>query len=253
MKFRFSVDDNIWFLRDLSCGDYTSVFDHPYLAFYKSLHDKYHAKIQLNIYYETEGFDLSEMTDRYKEEWQKNSNWLRFSFHGRSDVGYPPYIDSSYNEFYEDFTAVNREIIRFAGEESLSLFTTVHYCELSSDALRAACDAGLKGLVGLFNSDGCGYGRKGFDRKNVFEYDSDRDIYFFCNDMIINLFSCDSAKKHIASLEDKEFVEVMIHEQYFYEDYPYYQKDFKEKTELVIAELTKQGRNPVFLEELIAR
>lgn len=251
MKFRFSVDDNIWFLRDLSLEEYSSVFEHPYLAFYKSLHEKYGVKIQLNIYYETEGFDLSQMTDRYKQEWKENSHWLRFSFHGRKDVGYPPYINSAYEEFYEDSIGVNREIVRFAGEESLSLYTTVHYCELSQEALRAACDAGFKGLVGLFNATGSDYGRKGFDRTKVFEYDSENDIYFFANDMIINIFSPAEARKYIESLKDKEFIEVMIHEQYFYEYYPYYQKDFKEKTEIVISELVKQGRESVFLEELI--
>ena len=50
MYYRFSVDDNIWFLRDLTCGEYSSLFDHPYLKLYYDLHKKYDAKFQLNIY-----------------------------------------------------------------------------------------------------------------------------------------------------------------------------------------------------------
>ena len=96
MYYRFSVDDNIWFLRDLSFGHYSSIFEHPYLKVYKDLHDRYGAKFQLNIYYETEGFDLSQMTDKFKTEWIENSNWLRLSFHAKADAPEAPYLNASY-------------------------------------------------------------------------------------------------------------------------------------------------------------
>ncbi len=74
MYYRFSVDDNIRFLRDLSEKDHESIFSHPYLALFKKLHDKYDARFQFNLFYSTEGFDLSQITDRYKSQWQECSS-----------------------------------------------------------------------------------------------------------------------------------------------------------------------------------
>ena len=69
--FCFTVDDNIRFFRDLSNGNQASLFEHPYLAMYKRLHEKYGLKIQLNLFYEMPGFDLSQMTNRFRQEWRE--------------------------------------------------------------------------------------------------------------------------------------------------------------------------------------
>ena len=51
--FCFTVDDN--FLKELTEGNYNSIFDHPYLALYRRLHERYGLKVQLNLFYRTEG------------------------------------------------------------------------------------------------------------------------------------------------------------------------------------------------------
>lgn len=251
MYYRFSVDDNIWILRDLSKGNYSSLFDHPYLALYRSLHEKYGAKFQFNIYYETEDFDLSQMTDRFKAEWIANSNWLRLSFHARADAPPFPYAESSYEEAFEDCTRVNSEIIRFAGEETLDLFTTIHYCQASPDAVRAFRDAGLKGLVGLFTPEQSCYGLLFKEFNEPYKYDECSGLYYFVNDMIVNLYPLESIVALLEKVYHKEFIEVMIHEQYFYKDFHMYQPDFAAKVETCIKHLTDEGRKSVFLDELI--
>mgnify|MGYP000897823803 FL=1 len=85
MKFRFSVDDNIIFLKDIAYGSCNSIFENPYLSVYKRLHEKYGVKVQLNLFYQMDGFNLSQMPDRYKDEWIANSDWLQLSFHSRSE------------------------------------------------------------------------------------------------------------------------------------------------------------------------
>ncbi len=45
--FCFTVDDNIRFLKELTRNRYNSIFDHPYLAMYKRLHEEFGLKIQL--------------------------------------------------------------------------------------------------------------------------------------------------------------------------------------------------------------
>jgi len=59
--YRFSVDDNIFFLKDLSenAPRYSSLFDNGYMAFWRKIYEDYDAKIHLNIYYQTEEFSLS--------------------------------------------------------------------------------------------------------------------------------------------------------------------------------------------------
>ena len=95
--YRLSSDDNIRFLMELNAGDYRSIFDHPYLAVYKKAHDRYGAQVHLNLFYAFDEtargcfskphpyFDLSMMTDRYKEEFRANADWLKLAFHSRSE------------------------------------------------------------------------------------------------------------------------------------------------------------------------
>ena len=253
MYYRFSVDDNIWFLRDLSKDVYASLFDHPYLKVYKRLHDKYDAKFQLNIYYETDGFDLSQMTDKYKSEWIENSSWLRLSFHAKADAPDCPYLNAAYQEAYDDCTRVHKEIIRFAGEETLDLYTTVHYCVASPEAVRAFKDAGIKGLVGLFEPGRYCYNLRYDEFTEPYKYDDASGLYYFVNDMIVNLFPLENIVPLLERVKDKEFIEVMIHEQYFYEHFHMYQPDFADKVEACIKYFTKCKRKAVFLDELVEK
>ena len=62
--FCFTVDDNIRFLKDLTEQKYTSIFDHPYLAMYKRLHDAFGLKVQLNLFYQTEGYQSCHFEER---------------------------------------------------------------------------------------------------------------------------------------------------------------------------------------------
>ena len=79
-KFCFTVDDNVRFFKEITERDYASIFEHPYLAMYKRLHGKYGLSVQLNLFYEMPSFNLTEMTDKYAEEWRENSDWLKQSF-----------------------------------------------------------------------------------------------------------------------------------------------------------------------------
>jgi hypothetical protein len=81
-RYRFSIDDNSFFLRDIARKNYTSLFDNFYLKGLRELHSKYGTRFVLNIYYATEdGFELPQFPDRYKSEWRDNSDWLKLAFH----------------------------------------------------------------------------------------------------------------------------------------------------------------------------
>jgi hypothetical protein len=128
-KYRLSHDDNIWFLRDISqnASVYRSIFENPYLGFLKHFHDIYGTKVHLNIYSETDGFNLSRMTDKFRNEWRENCSWLRLSFHAYANEPDNPYINAGYDKVKHDCVMVMDQIRRFAGEELIGSETTLHW------------------------------------------------------------------------------------------------------------------------------
>lgn len=254
-NFVFTVDDNIRFLKELSERNKKSLFSHPYCAMYRRLHEKYGLKVQMNLFYEMPGFTLSEITDRYQKEFSENADWLKLSFHSRLE-NVEPYISSGYSEVYADCQAVHREILRFAGEKSLAKTTTIHYCKATEHGLRALKDSGVCGLLGLFGTeekpqssyslkeDACTRIRKG---ESVHAGGMD----FYPIDLVMNLYGKDELLKRLSGLLHRDSLRIMIHEQYFYQDYPAYQPDFEEKIDRAFGLLTNNGFESRFLEELL--
>ena len=254
-RFIFTVDDNIIFLEELTKEGYASIFDHPYLVMYKRLHEKFGLKVQLNLFYEKEGFNLSMMPDAYRAEWRANSYWLKLSFHSRLE-NENPYIYSDYDEVYRNCEAVNREILRFADAPSLAKTTTVHYCRATDEGLKALSDLGVIGLLGL-------YGTEESPRSSYQSSDEDAEVIrrggtayrggitYAGIDIIINQFEADVIAEKLEKLQDRELIKVMIHEQYFYPSYKAYQPDFEEKLTKTFEILSENGYKSSFFEEIL--
>ena len=150
--FCYAVDDNIRFLKEISENKPKSIFEHPYLAMYKRLHDEFDLKVQLNLFYCMDGFELSQMSADYYDEWKANADWLKLSFHSRLE-NKKPYQFSGYYEVYDDCKAVNKQIIRFASPAALARTTTVHYCLATEAGLQALEDNHVCGLLGLYGNE----------------------------------------------------------------------------------------------------
>lgn len=253
--FIFTVDDNIKFLRELSYGSYESLFDHPYTAMYRRLHERFDLKIQLNLFFEEGYFDLSMMPDKYRDEWKQSSSWLKLSFHSRLE-NENPYIESNYGEVFHDATAVRREIERFAGGESLAKTTTVHWCRATSEGVRALKDAGVCGLLGLYGSETAP--RSSYQSSKE-EGDLIRrgaivasgGVAYAGIDVVLNSFEPDVIIEKLTPLTDRELIKVMIHEQYFHPNYKAYQPNFEEKLKRTFAFLCEKGYTSRFFEELL--
>ena len=248
-NYCFTVDDNIRCLQALSRGSYASIFEHPYFAMYKRLHERYGLKVQLNLFYENGSFNLSEMSDRFKGEWRDNSDWLKMSFHSRLE-NYQPYINSGYDEVFDDCRVVNREIVRFAGEDSLAKTTTIHYCLTTEEGLSALRDNDVIGLLGLFGTTSS-YLRtpEQCDILCSGEVVRDDGISYARIDAVLNNLKKDEILPTLERYKDRRFVSVMIHEQYFYSDYPRYQPDFEEKITLAFEFFEQNGFESIFFEE----
>lgn len=254
-SFVFTVDDNVRFLKELCSSRYKSIFEHPYLAMYKRFRDLFGLKVQLNLFYEMPGFNLSMMTDRYKEEWRSASNWLKLSFHSRLE-NVKPYEHSGYDELRADVERVHSEIIRFAGEDSLAATTTVHYCRTTEEGTRALYDSGVRGLLGLYGTEreqriSYSLPSEIADRVRRGELIEKNGITHASIDVIVNLFDTERAVERIRSFMPRDCIRLMIHEQYFYPDYHAYQSDFEYKLYMSFSLLCEKGYESRFFEELL--
>lgn len=255
-KYRLSSDDNILFLKDINDNQdkYRSIFENPYLAVYKKAHDLYGACVHINIYYEygeeemadfsahKEPFDLSMMTDRFKPEWQANADWLKLTFHARKNYPNAPYQHATAAEVAADMEKVHREIVRFAGEEVLSPFTTLHFGASNLQVTRALREYGYRGLAGYFEIDRHGAPLVAYHYppdlvRHVggrdFWKDNREDIMFGRIDVVLNYY--DDPQEAVAALEKVAmdphragFLSLLMHEEYFYPDYVNHRARFEE-------------------------
>ena len=253
-KFRLSSDDNILFLQDITKNKdvYKSIFDNPYLAIYKKAHDLYGAKVHLNLFYEFPGdhknflsgehedFNLSMMTDKFKDEFRANSDWLKLAFHSKRELPGKPYQFATAEVITEDCIKVCREIVRFAGPECINDTTTIHFGEANKECARALRAMGFRSLTGYFEHTAKGDPLVAYYApddlidhvgERDFWYDTDEDILFGRIDLVLNLKSLDwvmdQMKQIIAHPNRGGFISIMIHEQYFHKDYVIHLPDFE--------------------------
>ena len=268
-KYRFALDDNIWFLQNINENKdvFKSIFEDPYLNLLKSIHDKHNSKFHVNIYYETPrhgGFNLSQMTDKFKDEFIANSNWLRFSFHANADKPSRPYLFASYEQAYFELDRVNKEIIRFAGEECLSsTVLTLHWGDCSIETAKAFRDLGVRAIICEFmlNTDDnadlrlyCDETQCSLLRKYGFLYDKETDLILFRHNSGIQR----RAPEKIAEIMDRQLQEsplyeikdVCLHEQYFYPEFKWYQNNYFEKLDATCQWCEEHGYEPIFMDEL---
>ena len=118
-RSNFYIDDHSFLFTDLAKERPAQAFDHFYLKGLKEINRKYGTKFTLNAFYENahHGFQLKDMPDIWKSEFQDNADWLKFSFHAYSEFPDRIYAEASAEEFGAHWDLVQNEINRFAGEE----------------------------------------------------------------------------------------------------------------------------------------
>lgn len=275
-KFRLSSDDNILFLQDITVNKdkYKSIFDNPYLAMYKKAHDLYGARVHLNLFYEhvpdsryfsnhSEYFNLSMMTDKFKREFEENSDWLKLAFHAKGEFPDRPYKYATAEQISEDYERVIREIVRFAGEKVITDSTTVHWGAANREVVRELRALGLRSLTGYFRRNAKGEPSVSYyfeDEKldhigsRDFWYDSAEDMIFGQIDLVLNEKTYDDVMQALPVIADNPkrggFISLMIHEQYFHPDYRRHLPDFEARVLDACAFLHSRGYVGVHISEL---
>ncbi len=256
----FTLDDNIRFFEQAARAGLPSVFAHPYPALLLRLHQAYGTKFQLNMYesYAPGLFSLAEAPDRWRGELEANADWLRFSFHARHNDPPFPYENAAPETLLADYRAVMGQLRRIAGRAATDATTTLHYVCAGKAACTALRGEGVRGLIGMFyplpGREALRYyltpAQAQLLQRQPLWRDTKTGLTFACNDLVLNAVSLPEIVPRLEARR-KNFYHVMIHEQYFYQDYEAYQPDFAQKVEAALDWFRGQGLRSCFLEELI--
>ena len=149
--YSITIDDVSDLLSEITRneGIYSSIFEHPALGFLHKLHEDHGAVVSLYLFRRGtlyRDFDLDQMSDRFKAEWEENSDWLRLGFHAESWDPPFPYRKASYERSRGDLTGVRQQVLRFAGEKAWDRFMRSHFASGSRESCRAWRDEGIRGL-----------------------------------------------------------------------------------------------------------
>ena len=261
-RYRFSIDDNSFFLRDIAQNNYASLFDCFYLNMLRELHSKYGTRFVLNIYYATEdGFELPQFPDRYKGEWQDNADWLKLAFHAYANMPARPYQYALAERLIADLDKVAEQIHRFAGEQTYSPPTVIHWGMVQHTALKPLVGRGVRVLSGTFHRINGVWDINYFLDDDRSEYlsrhnalmDFDSGIVFSNIDIICNSTPVERIVPTLESvakdLNRAEIMDLFTHEQYFWPFYSHYIPDHAQRLDIAIRWVTERGYKPVFFHE----
>lgn len=120
----FSIDDVIAIFQDITKyqDKYETIFENDILKYLKELHEKYGMKVTLYCFYDFAGFNLSECTDKFRDEFEENSDWLKFGFHAYDAESYQNTDANSLGQYYQ---LVAKQLKRITGCEEEDLSRTV--------------------------------------------------------------------------------------------------------------------------------
>ena len=264
--YALGVDDVILCLRNIwrNREHYRSLFDDPFLATYRDLHEAYGTHVHMHLYYRTvEGdFDLSMFPDKYKEEFRRNADWLRFTFHALCDEPDSPYKNATYEQVMREGELVQRELLRFAGVEVSDRFTSQHWADSALPGTRAFRDLGYPALDAYFIFDEKGepqisYYLNAEQARHAAErdlwIDTKENIVFVKDDIILNSHRPERIRERLdaaALRADHAFMYLLIHEQYFYPDYKHYLPDYRERLFSGVEWCVRHGYRSVWVDDI---
>ncbi len=269
-RYRFSIDDSSFFLRDIAQKNYASLFECPFLKILQELNKKYGAKFSANIYYTVadnaefptaNSFNISQFPDRYKSQWRDNAHWLKLAFHAYANMPDRPYHDAAPEKLIADLDLVASEIRRFAGEETYAPPTVIHWAMTRHTAFKPLYERGVRVLSGYFGKSGdrwdVNYNWDPIHTEYVWRHNAWKDfesgIVFsrssiVCNNVPVNQI--------VATLEPlakdpntAEIMDLFTHEQYFWPFYFHYVPDHAQRLDTAIRWCTEHGYKPVFYHE----
>ena len=143
-----SVDDTLTVFQDLTKNNYSSIFEHNTFALMKDLHDKYGMTVSFYCYYSIDvngGFNLSDVTDKYTQEFSDNASWMKFGFHAADSQAYQNLEADFELEYYKKTMA---ELERITGtSECLEYVLRLDRYVANANVVETLRANGVKGLL----------------------------------------------------------------------------------------------------------
>jgi len=261
-RYRVALDDNSFFLRDIARKGYDSIFGCHYLSLLRRMHVEYGTKFTTNIYYEADdGFRITEFPETYRSEFEANADWLGLTFHAYSDKPDRPYQYASGEQLMGHLALVEEQVKRFAGEQTWITPTLIHWGMVTPDGLAALARYGVKVLSGYWEPSPWGYdvsywtddAKSDYLHRHDCMKDFSTGIVFSRIDIVINNTPVDQIDGHLDPLVDDpnhaEIMDLLTHEQYFWDFYTNYLPDHPERLERAIRWVTDHGYKPVFFHQ----
>lgn len=267
-RYNFFFDDCSFFLRSITLNRPKSIFDEMFLGRLKSIHDKYGTFFTLNLFFHDDhhDFSISDMPDDYKAEFQAASDWLKMSFHAKSEFPDRPYQHADAAKLAADYDEIYREVCRFAGEECFIPPMVIHWAMTNPENFSVLKERGSKCLAGGFLGSVAHIGEThsvqvtdiGFHyEKDVACYIRDKHIFY---DRYYDLFLLDSVTccnyddvdvleekfARLAAEEPRDAINLMSHEQYSYPDYFNYIPNHLDRVETACRLATEAGHKPAW-------
>ena len=268
-RYNFFFDDCSFFLRWIALNQPASLFDEMFLGRLKSIHEKYGSRFMLNLFFHDDhhDFSISDFPADYKGEFQANRDWLRLSFHARSEFPDRPYQNASGATLAADFDEIYREVCRFAGPECFIPPMVFHWAMTNPENFRVLQERGTRCLAGGFI--GC---LTALDEKHVTEvtdigyhyeqdvaryvraahlmYDRKYDLVLLNNLCCCNFDDIPTLRRRFAAIEpDRDTLSLMTHEQYSYPEYFNHIPDHLDRVEEACRLATEAGFAPVWFPE----
>ncbi len=242
--YHFFIDDNIFFFDDIFRHGFASVFDNFYLAGLKRAHERFGTKFTLNTFlrnWHHPSFDLPQFPDRFRAEFERNSDWLRFAFHGESEFPEYPYSRAYPEKIAEHYGQWRREMVRIAGEKSLTGPVIFHYFDAAPDARKFMRERGMKFFA--------------VPKGDSAVFNPEFDQYEIPVDIILNLFQADVSGIR-AALEGKiaagqQKILIGSHEQYAYRHYENYIPEYFDGLFAACEVMRANGFESVYFNELV--
>lgn len=147
----FSVDDVIVSFKQLTETKPNSIFEIPMFGYLKKMHEKYGVVVSCYCFYACEDFALSEATRLYRKEFENNSSWLKFGFHG--NTGRENYKEQDLKLSQKHFHEVICNLKEIVGTCSLDSFTRIHTFVASRDFVSYLAQNDDYSLKGLLSAD----------------------------------------------------------------------------------------------------
>lgn len=143
-----SFDDVCDVLLDITRNEniYSSIFNNLFLSQLKDMHEKFSAKFVLFIYEKNapKEYDIAKVTKNFKQEFEDNSDWLRFGYHSIEPT---TLFDHSVDiaEFERSYIKTNKIITESLGKN----VTTLRLHRFKADAAKVAYlyKSGVRGLL----------------------------------------------------------------------------------------------------------